>query len=186
VSFARCKFGEKEIRRKACVSTVAVCYAAPRLDVPTAIPRKGCLMIPRPVRIAAWLLLASVAFTRIIFPVGAFVVQGIGSHESAPWDLIFGFGFFVMGLPSVLIATLLFFMLRRGYNWARIVCATLVIFFAVSSALGWHSLAANHLWKFLIYSIAEAAINLAAVALLFSKAGNSWFGKRAQAAIPAK
>ncbi len=84
-------------------------------------------MPPKTVHLGAWILLSSAVVLKLAIPFGAPALSALHASASSHGDsplLIFmagGLYFFVVAIPMVLIAALLFVKLRQGRNWARII-----------------------------------------------------------------
>jgi hypothetical protein len=146
-------------------------------------------MPPKSVQIASWILLANAVLLKLAIPLGAVALSAFHASASSHGDsplLIFmagGLYFFVVTIPIVLIAALLFVKLRQGRNWARII---VVIVMAISLFVAFRNiqllslLYGPHLdlakvGRFVLSACASPIAMVVTAALLFSTTANPFF-----------
>jgi hypothetical protein len=146
-------------------------------------------MAPKTVQLASWILLANAVVLRLAIPLGALALSAFHASASSHGDsplLIFmagGMYFFVVTIPIVLIAALLFVKLRQGRNWARII---VVIVTAISIFVAYRNFqlfsliyATNidlaKLGSFILSACMSPIAMLVTAVLLFSTTANPFF-----------
>lgn len=146
-------------------------------------------MPPKSVQLASWLLLANAVVLKLAIPLGGLALSAFHANASSHGDsplLIFmagGLYFFVVTIPMVLIAALLFVKVRQGRNWARII---VVIVTAISLFLAYRNfqlLSLTYgrnmdlatLGRFMLSACASPIGLLVTAVLLFSATANPFF-----------
>jgi hypothetical protein len=153
-------------------------------------PLEGA-MPPKPVQLASWILLVNAVVLKLAIPLGALALSASHASASSHGDsplLIFmagGLYFFVVTIPIVLIAALLFVKLRQGRNWARIV---VVIVTAISVIIAFRnfqlfsltygtSMDLAKVGSFVLSACASPIAMVATAVLLFSATADPFFGE---------
>lgn len=143
-------------------------------------------MPPKSVRIATAIIAANFLVWKVILPLGGLALNAIHPKsigESPLLSVMAGTVYFVFLVPALVLFAVLFYKLRQGRNWARIVFAA-VVALTMISAFGdvrlFSMLNAGH-WSIvgiaslLLFGLAYPAANITAAVLLFSSTGNAWF-----------
>jgi hypothetical protein len=146
-------------------------------------------MPPKSVQIASWILLANAVLLKLAIPLGTVALSAFHASASSHGDsplLIFmagGLYFFVVTIPIVLIAALLFVKLRQGRNWARII---VVIVMAISLFVAFRNFQLFSLLygpnfdlakvgRFVLSACASPIAMVVTAVLLFSTTANPFF-----------
>jgi hypothetical protein len=146
-------------------------------------------MPPKSVQLASWLLLGNAVLLKLAIPLGTFALSAFHASASSHGDsplLIFmagGLYFFVVTVPIVLIAALLFVKLRQGRNWARII---VVIVTAISIYLAYRNyqllsllygpnLDLAKVGRFVLSACTSPIAMVVTAVLLFSATANPFF-----------
>jgi hypothetical protein len=144
---------------------------------------------PKSVQIASWTLAANAVILKLLIPVGALALNALHNRGSVQGDspeLLFmagGFYFFVVTVPILLVAALLFVKLRRGRNWARVVVVVVTAVSALLAIRNFQTLLIVYgtnldlvkLGTFLLYACVSPITMVVTAILLYSTTANSFF-----------
>ncbi len=146
-------------------------------------------MPPKAVQLASWILLANAVVLKLAIPLGTLALStfhaSASSHRDSPLLIVMAGGlyFFVVTVPIVLIAALLFVKLRQGRNWARII---VVIVTGISLLLAYRnfqllsltygrSMDSATVGRFVLSACASPIAMVVTGVLLFSATANPFF-----------
>lgn len=156
-------------------------YAAPQTPLALATPPIEPLKrIPPIVAVPVLLLAVGLVVYAVVWLMRVLPLVSMRDMSAVP---------FAMALFFLAVRGCVLFKVWRGRNWARITLVVIVVLGLVGDAVRWRTLMSmpayrsNIVWDWWQYlTAAQPAVNLIAVALLFTPSANSWFRKRRSAA----
>jgi hypothetical protein len=141
-------------------------------------------MAPKSVRIATIIIVANVLIWSVLIPLGNLARNFSHLGESTVVGAtVFNF---VFSIPGLLIAVLLYFKLRQGRNWARILflllvavtIAPLVSNFRVIDMVNRGQWGVPEIANYALYQLASPTVYIIAIVLLFSPSARAWFASK--------
>jgi hypothetical protein len=143
-------------------------------------------MPPQSVRIATIIIIANALLWLVLIPLGGFALNAIhpaSAGESPLLSMMAGGFYIALSLPVLLVAALLYFKLRQGRNWARIVYTVflalmmipLISDFRLANLMHGGHWGVADVTSFALFRLAYPAAYIAAAVLLFSATASAWF-----------
>jgi hypothetical protein len=143
-------------------------------------------MPPQSVRIATIIIIANALLWLVLIPLGGFslnAIHPVSAGESPLLSVMAGGLYIAMSLPVLLVAALLYFKLRQGRNWARILYAVFVALmmiplisdFRIANLVHGGHWGVAEMTSFAVFRLPYPAAHIAAAVLLFSATARAWF-----------
>jgi hypothetical protein len=143
-------------------------------------------MPPQSVRIATIIIVANALVWLVLLPLAGFALNAMhpGSAGESPLLSVMAGGLYIaISLPVLLVAALLYFKLRRGRNWARILYTVFVALmmiplisdFRIANLVHGGHWGLAEITSFAVFRLPYPAAYIAAAVLLFSATARAWF-----------